>query len=275
MIKSRYFWIAAIMLALIPLLAIDIVQHYLDWQKEVREELITVVQGLYQFSRQQKADILDRVFERNQALGFLLFAKSFAIVVLLPLSFYFFGKFKQQQPGFGRPLLLTTALVAVVVLAKIYLVNRLNNNADIRFAAIAASDSTFSNVYRDNFKGQLVYIDFWGTTCGPCLQEFRDFTKPLKDRYRLRKDIAFLYVAQGNEYLWHEQIKKYNVTGTHLFLSPEQYEKLYKQSTHDSLVLMPHYLLLDKNGHIAETKARQPSDRDSLYAQIDQYLAGN
>jgi thiol-disulfide isomerase/thioredoxin len=126
-----------------------------------------------------------------------------------------------------------------------------------------------------NFKGQVVYVDFWGTTCGPCVMEFRDFTKPLKDKYKQRHDISYLYIAQGNKYFWNEQIKKYNVEGTHLFVSPRQYESLYKQSTNENIILMPRYLILNKKGNIVERNAKQPSNKDSLFTQLDKYLTKN
>lgn len=276
MIKSRYFWIASIMVAVIPLFSIDIAQHHLDWQKEVREELITVVQNVYSFDTQQKATILDKVFERNQTLTFLIYIKCFSILVMLALCFYFFRIYKlQQRPNFLKPFLYNITLISCFILIKIFLVNRVNTNGNIQILTLSPETSSFQTLYNENFKGKVVYVDFWGTTCGPCLQEFRDFTKPLKDKYKLRRDISYLYVAQGNEYLWHEQIKKYNVEGTHLFVNQNQYESLYKQSTNDSIVLMPHYLIIDKKGNIVERNAKQPSDRDSLYAQLDKYLTEN
>ena len=41
-------------MAVIPLLTIDVIQHYLDWQKDVRWALIDVVQNTYAFDKQQK-----------------------------------------------------------------------------------------------------------------------------------------------------------------------------------------------------------------------------
>lgn len=276
MIKSRHFWIAAILMSVIPLLSIDIAQHYLDWQKDVREELITVVQNVYSFDKQEKATILDKVFERNQALTFLIYIKCFSILVLLAFSFYFFRFYKQRQrPNFLKPFLYTITLISCFAIIKIFLLNRVNTNDNIQILTLSPEASSFQTLYNENFKGKVVYVDFWGTTCGPCLQEFRDFTKPLKDKYKLRRDISYLYVAQGNEYLWHEQIKKYNVEGIHLFVNLNQYENLYKQLTSDSIVLMPHYLIIDKRGNIVERNAKQPSDRDSLYAQLDKYLTEN
>ncbi len=276
MIKSWRFWIAAALMALIPLLTIDIIQHYLDWQKDVREEIIIVVQNLYSFNRQQKASILDKVFERNQTLTLLVYVKSTAIIVSLVLSFYYFKLYKQRQPSnFLKSFLWTLSLMTCFVLLKVFVINKINTEKDIHLLTLNPDESSLKRIYDDNFKGKIVYVDFWGTTCGPCLAEFRNFTQPVKDRYSTRNDISYLYVAQGNEYLWHEQIKKYDVKGYHIFVKEKQYENLYKRSTKDTTIQMPHYLIIDKNGNIVEPNAKQPSDVDSLHLQLAKYLAPN
>lgn len=273
-IQSKNFWLGAILIAIVPLLAIDIMQHYLDWQKEVREELIVVVQNLYSFDRQQKAAILDKVLERNQTLMFLFYVKSASIILLLVSGFYFFKCYwKERKPKLLKPLFYTIILMACFTLSKIFIVNRINTNENIKFLELDPGISSLQQLYNDNFRGEVVYVDFWGTTCGPCLQEFRDFTKPLKSRYKQRDDIEYLYISQGNEYLWQEQIRKYNIEGHHVFINETQYEKLYRQSTKDSAILMPHYLIIDKRGSIAVRDAKRPSDKDSLYFELDKYLA--
>ena len=269
---------AAICLGIIPLLLIDIAQHTIDWKKEVREEIITVVQNVYSFSRQQKAGILDHVFERNQTLTFLIYSKSISGIILLGLGFYFLRLYRRKQnTGFWKPAVAVAALIACFILVKLYLINPINTNRNIQFLTLGSNDSSFQNLYNQNFRGKVLYVDFWGTTCGPCLQEFRNFTQPLKDKYKSRHDIAYLYVAQGNQYLWSEQIKKYTVEGCHIFVNEKQYEQLYRHSTKDSagIIMMPRYVIIDKTGNIVETKARQPSDRDSLYRQLDKYLSQN
>lgn len=278
MIKTKSFWIAAICLAIIPLLIVDIAQHYLDWKTEVREEIITMVQNVYSFDRQQKADILDKLFERNATLTFLMYSKSFFSLILFGSSLYFFRVYRRQQnAGFLKPVVSAIALVLCFMLVKIYAGNQLKTNPAIQFLKADPNDLTLEGIYNQNFKGKVLYIDFWGTTCGPCLQEFRDFTQPLKDRYRDRHDIAYLYVAQGNQYLWKAQIGKYKVEGFHVFVNENQYEKLYRHATRDSTgsVLMPRYLIIGKTGNIVETNAAQPDARSVLYNQLDKYLAEN
>lgn len=272
MIKSKHFWIAAIIIALIPLLVIDIAQHYVDWQKEVREELINVVQT-YSLDRAEKADLLDRVFSRNETLTFLFYTKCFSILVLLLLSFHFFRSYyRNQKPNLFKSFFFTITLIVCFISVKLFLFNKVIINEKIKFLTFSDEDSTFNTLYNENFKGKVVYVDFWGTTCGPCLDEFRNFTKPLKDKYKNRNDINYLYVGQGNRYLWREQIKKYKIEGHHIFLNSSQYNKLYIQSAKDSLVLMPRYLIIDKKGNITETNAKRPSNKDSLHSQIDKYL---
>jgi len=278
MIKFASFWMAAICLAIIPLMVIDISQHYLDWKLEVREEIITAVQNVYSFDRQQKAAILDKVFERNQTLTFLIYGKTFLSVILLGCSFYFFRLYrKQKNTGLLKPFFSSVSIALFFMLIKIYGVNPLDTNHAIQFLKPDPDELTIEGIYNHNFKGKVLYIDFWGTTCGPCLQEFRDFTQPLKDRYKSRNDIAYLYVAQGNKYLWKEQIKKYKVEGFHVFVNENQYEKIYRQSTKDSagIILMPRYVIVNKAGNIVETNARQPDTRSVLYNQLDKYLAEN
>src|SRR5205809_217761 len=141
---SRNFWIAAIMLAIIPLLSMDIVQHYVDWKSEVREELIAVVQNLYSFDREQKAAVLDKVFERNETLTFLMYVKSFSILLLLFFSFYFFRRYKQLgRPGFFKPFLYSTVLISGFILIKIFLFNRVNTNDKIQLLTMSPNDSSF------------------------------------------------------------------------------------------------------------------------------------
>ncbi|MFT3946376.1 MAG: redoxin family protein [Agriterribacter sp.] len=272
-IRTGKFWFGAIAFAIIPLLAIDIFLHYLDWQKEVREELIIVVQNLYSFDKQQKANILDSVFERNQTLVFLIYTKIFSILILSVLSVYFFYIYKKEhRTTLLKPFFYTIIITACFIAVKLFLVARINTNENIRFITTDTNFPSFQKLYADNFKGRVVYIDFWGTTCGPCLQEFRNFTKPLKTRYKNRNDITYLYIARGNEYLWRKQIEKYDIEGVHIFLSASQYDKLYKALTNDSSILMPHYLITDKLGNIVEANAKQPSEGDSLYLQLDKYL---
>ncbi len=275
MIKSANCWLGALCLAIIPLLIIDISQHALDWQHEVREEIIIAVQNANNVSAQQKAQILDRAFERNQTLYFLMYAKAVSGIVLLGMAIWFFRLYgKEEYIAKWKPMVAITTLMTLFILTKVFVINPLKSTAHIQFLQFAPGEYSFQKLYNENFKGKVVYVDFWGTTCGPCLHEFRNYTKPLKEKYKQRTDIAFLYVSQGNRYFWNEQIRKYNIEGYHVFLGLQEYDRLYKNALQDSsaTVLMPRYMIVDKSGKIAVTVAHQPSETDSLYCQLDKFL---
>ncbi|MCC8409704.1 redoxin family protein [Mucilaginibacter sp. UR6-1] len=275
MIRSKLFWTAAIMLAVIPLLCIDIAEHRLAWEKDVREEMINVVQNVYELSREQKAHILDNILERNHTLNMLIYLKSFLVLALLIGGVWLLIKYKRQSGKIAKPLVFTLVLMVLFTGAKFGIALTLNpQNQKIKFISIDDRETDINNVITQNFKGKVVYIDFWGTTCGPCLAEFRDFTKPLKEKYRQSGKIGYLYISQGNEYLWRKQVAKYDVEGTHLFLSGEQYDKLYHNAVQNKLaqIAMPTYVIVNAQGEIVETDAKRPSDSKALFAQLDKYL---
>jgi ABC-type Fe3+ transport system permease subunit len=120
--KSRFFWFGAILLAIIPVLAIDITLHNLQWKKDVREQIINVTQNVYPLDRQQKAVALDRVFEINKTILTLVSIKGLAILICLVLGIYFLRRYHQAVKS---KLWLTTAgcvcLMICSVIGKLFL----------------------------------------------------------------------------------------------------------------------------------------------------------
>lgn len=136
------------------------------------------------------------------------------------------------------------------------------------------------NIVRlSDFKGKIVYIDFWGTWCYPCIQEIPNSIK-LQKKYK-GKPVVFLYVAlesdEKNIAEWKQFILGKNkrfghfldnkpFPGIHLvaerqFLNPEI--KPYK------LNFTPNYVLIDPKGNIVNTRAERP---DSIPKEIDKLL---
>jgi thiol-disulfide isomerase/thioredoxin len=148
-------------------------------------------------------------------------------------------------------------------------------NSDVHFLTYEPEKETFETFYDKNFKGKVVYVDFWGTYCGPCLEEFKHFTPKLKQHYSSNKGVEFLYVCGGDEmrhrYMWREQIKKYKVEGNHVFLNWTAYDKLYRRLVADNKarITMPRYVVIDSKGNVAVKDAARPADKSKLFAQID------
>ena len=99
------------------------------------------------------------------------------------------------------------------------------------------------------FKGRIVYLDIWGTWCGPCKDKLKEshFVKDqLKDF-----DIVYLYLANTSpEESWKNVIKEYNLTGpncVHYNLPKAQQSAVEQFLKVDSF---PTYKLIDKQGNI-------------------------
>ena len=275
MIRSRHFWAGAIMLAVIPMLVLDISEHYIAWQKEVREPIIEVVQNFNNVGKAQKAEILDRVFEKNSSLIQRSVFKGSISIVLLLIGIYQLSSYaKSEKPLFLKPALIITGLIITFMAFKISFSMAVNTEPGANFITVNAGENSFKSIINKNFKGKVVYVDFWGTTCGPCLLEFDNFTHPVKEHYKNRKDIAYLYVANGNRYFWKKQIAKHKVDGNHLFLEDAEYVKLYHEALNNATatVTMPRYLIVDKAGNVAVADASRPSDSGKLYSELDKYL---
>lgn len=279
MIKSKLFWAGAILLAVTPLIALDIPKHYMDWVREVHDETIQAVYNSYNLNQAQKTKVLDQILAANNYLMAMMYIKSFLAVIFLTAGIYLFIRYKKQRGfEFWKASGIIILLIAVTTAVKIYSWYSFTGNEKIKLLSRSAADTTLQSIYNANFKGKVVYIDFWATTCGPCLEEFRNFTKPLKACYKNRKDIAYLYVCGGHKSIWRQQLVKYDVDGAHIFLDQNEYQDLFKKSikgSKDTMVAMPRYMIMDKTGKVVETSAAQPSDQDAVRRQLDKYLAAN
>ena len=111
-----------------------------------------------------------------------------------------------------------------------------------------------------------VYVDFWHSGCGPCLKEFsqhENFSK-LVDGQR----VHFLFIGVDRSVPGEKQkqriiIEKYNLKGTHTFISKEEFSEIldnagYKIQIH-GVKAFPHHMIISSEGEILEIKAQGPS----------------
>ncbi len=131
------------------------------------------------------------------------------------------------------------------------------------------ADEVFDGIIKQ-YKGKVVYIDFWATWCEPCMHEM-PASKVLHDKYE-GKDVIFLYLAsQSPEETWKTTIAREGIKGEHLLLTANQYSALQEKFQISGI---PRYVLVDKAGRVTDGNARRPSDQD-LPADIDKLLAAN
>ncbi|MET0244057.1 MAG: TlpA disulfide reductase family protein [Flavitalea sp.] len=138
----------------------------------------------------------------------------------------------------------------------------------------SATDTNFTTLLKP-FNGRLVYVDIWGTWCGPCKIEMQ-YVGNLKKRFE-DKDVEFVYLDmdEDNQHeQWKEYIRFYGIEGNHFRFNNQNIEPFWKEvgDKGGKTNLYPTYLIFDRNGKMIEAGAERPSSLDKLYTQIEKLL---
>ena len=115
-----------------------------------------------------------------------------------------------------------------------------------------------------DFRGKVVFINFWGNWCPPCMDEMRsvrDLQLALKDK---RDDVAFIFIS-ANPQAFQEDVawlKGHGIAGTDYQWGPrfpEQRYAFFGALPDQKTFSVPTTYVLDRDGGVAET-ATAPVD---------------
>ncbi|HRG25261.1 MAG TPA: TlpA disulfide reductase family protein [Chitinophagaceae bacterium] len=110
-----------------------------------------------------------------------------------------------------------------------------------------------------DFKGKVVYIDFWGVFCGPCIYDIKNHIPQLHDYYK-DKEVVFINICvDAKEKQWKDALEKYKLDGINLIAEGWTDHPVCQAYNISSI---PHYILIDKEGTIVNNNARRPSGID-------------
>ncbi len=110
-----------------------------------------------------------------------------------------------------------------------------------------------------DFKGKVVYIDFWGVGCGPCIYDIKNHVPQLHEHYK-GKDVVFISICvDSKEKEWKEALKQYKLDGVNLTAEGWVDHPVCKAYNINGI---PHYVLIDKSGKISNNNAPWASHLD-------------
>lgn len=127
------------------------------------------------------------------------------------------------------------------------------------FALVDSRDSLIS---LSRFKGEVVYLSFWFTTCGGCIAEF-PYENALVEKFRDKpvRIISICTYTPGvpeNQQIakWLAASNRFKLKTINLFANKSWREALKEKYIVSSY---PHYVLIGKDGNIIENFASRPS----------------
>lgn len=124
-----------------------------------------------------------------------------------------------------------------------------------------------NKVYLEDFKGKVIYVDFWASWCGPCRQQF-PHAKELHNMLTPEqlKQVVFLYISiDDTEEKWKNAIEQNQIEGFHTN-SPGGWGS--SVTKHFGVNSIPRYMLIDKKGNVVDPNAKRPSSGGELLRDI-------
>ncbi|MFA5848617.1 MAG: FISUMP domain-containing protein [Bacteroidales bacterium] len=113
-------------------------------------------------------------------------------------------------------------------------------------------DSNNNPVKLSQFKGKYIYLDFWATWCGPCINEY-PFFQELYQKFKDGNNIVFISVSTDQDKdKWRQYMKEHTHETISIHVN-SSYLSPYK------IAFIPRFILIDKDFNFLDPFAPRPS----------------
>ena len=113
-------------------------------------------------------------------------------------------------------------------------------------------DTSENIVQLEEFRKKLLILDFWFTSCAPCISDI-PYLKKLQSHYKDSLNIVFISICIDNverKQIWKKLIRKHELGGIQVFIPKNEINSEDNQFYIDNIKTFPTCLLVAKSGKI-------------------------
>lgn len=124
-------------------------------------------------------------------------------------------------------------------------------------AGITDGKELFSRIV-EPYRGRIVFVDFWGTWCGPCKHDLKRFAHPLH-KALAGLPVTYLYLCNGSsDEAWRSTIAEFNITGENIvhYNLPAAQQKAVEDYL--GVKSFPTYIIFDRKGQRVTNDENEP-----------------
>ncbi len=153
-----------------------------------------------------------------------------------------------------------------------YLIKKYNLNFKTSNDLLLKNEQGTQLSFKDllkQYKGKVIYVDFWASWCEPCLRSM-PYAKKLREAYK-NKSVAFVYLAKNDkENAWKKAIRRSetNYLGENYFIVNSTVSKILEEW---KVYSIPRYMIFDKKGNLVYRKAPGPGS-EAIRKILNKYL---
>jgi len=137
-------------------------------------------------------------------------------------------------------------------------------------------DAKGNTVKLNDYKGKVVFIDFWYTGCGACMDYYDQVLSKVEERYSDNPNIVFITISTDKKEIWQKSLSKGKHTSRkviNLYTNNEGYN--HEIIKYYNVRGYPRPLVISRKGNIANIDGRALRDMSRLIAAIEKELDVN